>query len=191
MKFLKTTIITSALVLSTSVNAAFIDFEESPNDFNLYGASHTSQGFLFEGWKSGTSGTTGSIRVTSQMTGNKGIINSWGNGMIRMQQTNGETFNVQSLDVGASTIKNVTFTGVFSDGLTISQTVSTLGNSYEFFHATFSGFQNLVSLQWNRESNLVDNISVSTSAVPIPAAVWLFGSGLIGLIGVARKKSRI
>ena len=28
----------------------------------------------------------------------------------------------------------------------------------------------------------------SVSAVPIPAAVWLFGSGLIGLIGVARRK---
>jgi len=26
------------------------------------------------------------------------------------------------------------------------------------------------------------------SAVPIPAAVWLFGSGLIGLVGVARRK---
>lgn len=27
------------------------------------------------------------------------------------------------------------------------------------------------------------------SPVPVPAAVWLFGSGLIGLIGVARRKS--
>ena len=26
------------------------------------------------------------------------------------------------------------------------------------------------------------------SAVPVPAAVWLFGSGLIGLVGVARRK---
>lgn len=25
-------------------------------------------------------------------------------------------------------------------------------------------------------------------AVPVPAAVWLFGSGLIGLVGVARRK---
>ena len=33
--------------------------------------------------------------------------------------------------------------------------------------------------------------SVSLSAVPVPAAVWLFGSGLLGLIGVARRKSRI
>jgi len=30
-----------------------------------------------------------------------------------------------------------------------------------------------------------------TSPIPIPAALWLFGSGLIGLIGVARRKTRI
>ena len=29
---------------------------------------------------------------------------------------------------------------------------------------------------------------VRVSAVPLPAAVWLFGSGLIGLIGIARRK---
>ena len=26
------------------------------------------------------------------------------------------------------------------------------------------------------------------SSVPVPAAIWLFGSGLLGLIGVARRK---
>lgn len=31
--------------------------------------------------------------------------------------------------------------------------------------------------------------SVSTGVIPVPAAVWLFGSGLIGLIGVARRKA--
>ena len=29
---------------------------------------------------------------------------------------------------------------------------------------------------------------VSLTAVPVPAAVWLFGSGLIGLIGIARRR---
>jgi hypothetical protein len=29
---------------------------------------------------------------------------------------------------------------------------------------------------------------VMTSAVPVPAAVWLFGSGMLGLIGIARRK---
>ena len=27
------------------------------------------------------------------------------------------------------------------------------------------------------------------TAVPIPAAVWLFGSGLLGLVGLSRKKA--
>ncbi len=30
---------------------------------------------------------------------------------------------------------------------------------------------------------------IQTSAVPVPAAVWLFGSALMGLIGVSRRKS--
>ena len=34
----------------------------------------------------------------------------------------------------------------------------------------------------------IDSYLVRASVVPIPPAVWLFGSGLIGLIGVARRK---
>ena len=30
--------------------------------------------------------------------------------------------------------------------------------------------------------------SITPSAVPVPAAVWLFGSGLIGLVGIARRR---
>ena len=30
--------------------------------------------------------------------------------------------------------------------------------------------------------------SFTVSAVPVPAAVWLFGSGLLGLVGIARRK---
>lgn len=30
-----------------------------------------------------------------------------------------------------------------------------------------------------------------TQAVPVPAAAWLFGSGLVGLVGVARRKSKV
>ncbi|MDD2738901.1 MAG: hypothetical protein PHR94_08195 [Methylomonas lenta] len=36
----------------------------------------------------------------------------------------------------------------------------------------------------------VDNIAVSqVAAVPVPAAVWLFGSGLMGLLSLGRKKA--
>lgn len=30
--------------------------------------------------------------------------------------------------------------------------------------------------------------SIETAVVPVPAAVWLFGSGLLGLVGIARRK---
>ena len=51
----------------------------------------------------------------------------------------------------------------------------------------FNGGQQLASLKGlNGFAWAVRTGNVST--VPVPAAVWLFGSGLIGLIGVARRK---
>lgn len=37
--------------------------------------------------------------------------------------------------------------------------------------------------------NYVDGVAINP--VPVPAAVWLFGSGLIGLVGVARRKKTV
>jgi len=36
----------------------------------------------------------------------------------------------------------------------------------------------------------LSHIAVYTTVVPVPAALWLFGSGLLGLIGVARRRAR-
>jgi hypothetical protein len=33
-----------------------------------------------------------------------------------------------------------------------------------------------------------DTTSLTINPIPIPAAIWLFGSGLIGLVGIARRK---
>ncbi len=33
------------------------------------------------------------------------------------------------------------------------------------------------------------DFNITTAAVPVPAAVWLFGSGLAGLIGISRRKT--
>jgi len=36
---------------------------------------------------------------------------------------------------------------------------------------------------------VIDGITVSgPTVIPVPAAVWLFGSGLLGLVGIARRK---
>lgn len=34
----------------------------------------------------------------------------------------------------------------------------------------------------------VENVRMDVQVVPVPAAVWLFGSGLLGLVGIARRK---
>jgi len=48
------------------------------------------------------------------------------------------------------------------------------------FAAGFAGW----TAQWDLHG-VMDPIH---TAVPVPAAVWLFGSGLLGLVGVARRK---
>lgn len=45
----------------------------------------------------------------------------------------------------------------------------------------FSGTASIVGLAF-------DNFSPASAVVPIPAAIWLFGSGLLGLISIARRK---
>lgn len=48
-------------------------------------------------------------------------------------------------------------------------------------HILTDGTPNTGAIFW-------DNASLEVSQVPVPAAVWLFGSGLLGLVGVARRR---
>ena len=48
-----------------------------------------------------------------------------------------------------------------------------------------------INLYINGDLTEIAEVSLTTSVVPVPAAVWLFGSGLPGLAGFARRKSRI
>ena len=45
------------------------------------------------------------------------------------------------------------------------------------------------AVNWSFTSSGLTTYNMSITAVPVPAAVWLFGSGLIGLFGVVRRKS--
>ena len=74
---------------------------------------------------------------------------------------------------GTVTIATITLTSRTPGG---TAHLSILGSS-EFFSTTAQLFPTLG----------IGTVNISN--VPVPAAVWLFGSGLLGLIGVARRKA--
>jgi hypothetical protein len=53
------------------------------------------------------------------------------------------------------------------------------------FNSSFLSFDDFDSM-YGEWTNL--NLTVVPTVVPVPAAVWLFGSGLLGLVGIARSK---
>ncbi|VAW52440.1 hypothetical protein MNBD_GAMMA05-752 [hydrothermal vent metagenome] len=73
----------------------------------------------------------------------------------------------------------------FSLGVDLATTVTTDRFRAEFVQAQSGAFQGSRILELDGFSEFqFDN----TTVVPIPAAAWLFGSGLLGLIGIARRK---
>ena len=88
------------------------------------------------------------------------------------------------------------------DGLSIKVGDQTI-NLDTFFGTSASGFMGFVitdsstisSLQFTSSGDDTFNVDnarlVTPNAVPVPAAVWLMGSALMGLIGIGRRKKTV
>jgi len=74
----------------------------------------------------------------------------------------------------------------YNNGVQIWLVNTSLNGSYEFYGPQ-AGLIDELKLGFGNNF-LVDDIVLN--AVPVPAAVWLFGSGLIALIGAARRKAQ-
>jgi len=67
----------------------------------------------------------------------------------------------------------------------IEDTTASAGNKFSFSYLLTAGAQNFLVVDGFGSSSY----QLTASAVPLPAAVWLFGSALMGLFGVSRRKS--
>ena len=77
-----------------------------------------------------------------------------------------------SADASVSTL-------TFTDGSLVDFNFVALDSSFNSNFLEFDDFSDMAG-QWG---------AVTISPVPVPAAVWLFGSGLLGLAGIARRKT--
>lgn len=105
--------------------------------------------------------------------------------------TNG-SWALNSFDIGISSSTESFFTtttaarGSWSD-LNVSLSSSTLDGlvTNQIILSNFISDSSSYDGAFNFSEIQVEGVAVS--AVPVPAAVWLFGSGLLGLIGLARR----
>ena len=70
----------------------------------------------------------------------------------------------------------VTIMGLYNDGV----------NS-EIYGMEFNDFYTADEIPWG---GIVGVYAIRTTVVPVPAAAWLFASGLIGLAGIGRRKKK-
>jgi len=141
-------------------------------------------GLFFSGSGSGFSGyvpNSGAIGFTTDTSAQYTIdLSSWtafGTGGFG----NWDTSSGDALDLFANPVLGVPF-GYIS-GTSISGSATKNGSSFVSLGFTPGSYVSTFSNGSN-----TDSITVNIGAVPVPAAVWLFGSGLLGLVGIARRK---
>jgi hypothetical protein len=166
----------AALLLSAgSAHAALVNFQFTGNvDFSLgYG-----------GLNNGDTVTVAGVFDDSVLSG--------GSGTIGFDSGSGNTLSIAA---GSYTFTEAndalyTTTGAYitlNSGALFDfnyQAISGINSAPADFDSFFTSFLSDVYLSgtWNT--------TVQTSPVPVPAAVWLFGSGLLGLMGIARRRKK-
>ena len=93
----------------------------------------------------------------------------------------GSTWNIRTYDTAFGYQNFLTLVNV-------NESVNSNGELLLSGDLKWTGLWGMLTLA---NSNVVGTFSLAPAAVPVPAAVWMFGSGLLGLLGIARKKAAI
>ena len=179
-----------ALLIASQVNAETISLTPSTQTVNAGDAfSLTVQGTDF--FNDVSSG---------------GVELSWDPALLTMTSTTADIsaslasngfpidFGVNTVISGSSVAVGGTFGTVFGptfDFVTFNFTANSSA-PINIFNSAFGDWQDG---QFPQAQSIPDvtfvGAQVNVNPVPVPAAVWLFGSGLIGLVGIARRKTQL
>ncbi len=121
----------------------------------------------------------------SVLVAGSGVIDfSMGSGNTMTINVGTETFTAANdIDYGSGTGPSIELSSLSLYDFDFLAYAGTNGATVDFssFFTTFDDFDQMFG-DWRT--------TVEITAVPVPAAVWLFGSGLLALAGVARRKTR-
>lgn len=170
-----------------------VDASSGTSDLTLTSNNTVLASFLF-------GGITGSFYLDGTGMGTL-VDNGNGSGEWSMDiplyaEWGGNTFNFSDLILSTSTSHtyNTAVYDIFGDIVgDTTQVISGISMDYETGDAFLVGQSTLVEQGHPFNGmritlGMYGNDPVFVSAVPVPSAVWLFGSGLIGLVGFARRK---
>jgi len=186
----------TALALSTSVNAAIIDFEEfqdiGPATINTIGGLQFYDSYYGE---PGIHVRDASALYRHINLASSGVMGAYISHGLSISTVDGSTFDLISFYSGKTHCCSVY--DIFNMyGMRNGEIVYTASNINKEQEARLNQLNwiDIDNVSISMPSDLsgghfiMDDLEYSLSSVPVPAAAWLFGSGLIGLIGFAKRK---
>ncbi len=185
MKIFKTVLITIFLILSTGANAALVKWELANFQFDDGGTAYGS--FLYNTNTYQLSDIDIYTTSGSKLSGRHFIATAgvWGStpdsGVLAFTDTASSNY------IGAGYFRinaNINFNP--QPGDIVTQWLA-VGKESFCVNSDCSSAANEITNPGESRDTISGHL-VALSSVPLPATVWLFGSGLIGLVGVARHK---